>query len=236
MTYHLIKRAITHGIFYGFASYCLYKSLTVSVIAFLLSCILCFFDKGYARDIRNRDMVEKFEKLLEIMSSTCSVPRNFMHSFEESLRSYVSVYENDVMKKAIASALMKISANSSSEDILNSFAKDIDISEGYMFFENILLCEKKGGNISKTVRETASFIKEKIDIYYEIEVITAEKKTEQLIVSVMPFAVLALFMMSGTGYLDVMYTTDIGRIMMTAAGCLFMLSFYAAKKILEVKI
>jgi tight adherence protein B len=186
--------------------------------------------------MKSRDTVAQFEKLLEIMSSNCSVPRNFMHSFEESLRSYVSVYENDVMTKAIESALMKISANSSSEDILNSFAKNMDIKEGYMFFENILLCEKKGGNISKTVRETASFIKEKIDIYYEIEVITAEKKTEQLIVSVMPFAVLALFMMSGTGYLDVMYTTDTGRIIMTAAGLLFLLSFYAAKKILEVKI
>jgi Flp pilus assembly protein TadB len=81
-----------------------------------------------------------------------------------------------------------------------------------------------------------AFIKEKRSIEQEIEMITEEKRTERLIVSLCPFLILAVFNTMGTSYLDILYNGIIGRTIMTIAGILFFLSSYLAKRILEVRV
>ena len=130
----------------------------------------------------------------------------------------------------------KTMANMSTDSILQSFAEHLDIEEAYLFCDSIIICEKKGADLNRTIKETIAFIKEKRSIEQEIEVITEEQKTERFIVILCPLLILALFNTMGTGYLDIQYEGFLGRAIMTAAGILFLISSYLAKKILEVKV
>lgn len=236
MRYEFVKRAVTTGSSYAFAAYCLYLSIVLSLAVFATVTVIYLLDKKYMSMIISKRMSQSFERMLEILASYVAIPGNFLQAFSQTLIEYQRVYTKDELNPLAKRACSKASANLSTEQVLIPFAKEMDIEEGYLFCESIIICEKKGGDLNKTIKETIAFIKEKTTIEHEIELITAEKRTERIIVSICPFLILALFHSIGTGYLDVLYEGLIGRGIMTISGLLFFLSGYAAKKILEVKV
>jgi len=236
MRYEFIKHAITVGFAYGFAAYCLYLSQLVAISVFLIVMVICLLNKKQMDMLISKSMRDSFERFLEILASYVAIPGNFMHAFTKALAEHEKIYPKDILNCAAKKAYIKCSANIPSDKILTSFAKDINIQEGYLFCESLVICEKKGGDINRTIRETIAFIKEKTGIEHEIETITAEKRIERIIISICPFGILALLNSMGTGYLDVLYEGLLGRTIMTIAGVLFLISSYIAKKILEVRI
>lgn len=82
---------------------------------------------------------------------------------------------------------------------------------------------KMGGNLSAIVRSASAAISDKLDVEREIEASLAAKKYEQKIMSVMPCAIIVYMQLTSPGYLDVLYTTSLGMLVMT--GCL---AVYAA--------
>jgi len=236
MKFVFIRRAFVTGSVYAICIYYLYLSLFVSVIAGVLVTGICLCDKKYMKQIvckRNRD---SFERFLEILLSYTAIPSDFIHAFSKALVEFKRIYPKDNMIPLTDKIYAKTIANLSTDSIMESFSGYLDIEEAYLFCESVVICEKKGADMNRTIKETIAFIREKRSIEQEIEIITEEKKTERFIVSLCPFLILALFNNMGTGYLDILYSGILGRTIMTAAGILFLISSYLAKKILEVKI
>ncbi len=236
MRYELFRRALLIGLIYGICVYYLYLSLTVSVITAIIMITVCLCDKKYMKQMISRKNRESFERFLEILVSFTAIPSNFMHAFSQALKEFKRVYPRDELTVITDNIHSKTTANFQTEHILESFSQNLGIEEAYLFCDSIVICEKKGADFNKTIKETIAFIKEKRSIEQEIEVITEEKRTEKLIVSLCPFLILAVFNTMGTGYLDILYQGMLGRGIMTVAGILFFLCSFLAKKILEVRV
>lgn len=236
MRYEFIRRAIVTGLIYGVCVYFLYLSFPVSIITFLTAVIICLCDKKYMNKIiyiKNRD---SFERFLEILSSYTAIPSDFMHALSKALIEFQRIYPKDKMSLIAESIYSKAAVNFDTESIMKALSENLNIEEAYLFCDSIVICEKKGADLNKTIKEMIAFIKEKRSIEQEIEMITEEKRTERLIVSLCPFLILAVFNTMGTSYLDILYNGIIGRTIMTIAGILFFLSSYLAKRILEVRV
>ncbi|HQC68175.1 MAG TPA: hypothetical protein PLZ28_03660 [Clostridia bacterium] len=236
MRFEFIKRAVTTGLVYAICVYFLYLSLLVSAITGILVAGICLLDKKYMKETIQKRYRDGFLRFLEILLSYTAIPSDFLHAFSKALLEFKRIYQKDYMLTLVDNVYSKTVANMSTDSILQSFAEHLDIEEAYLFCDSIIICEKKGADLNRTIKETIAFIKEKRSIEQEIEVITEEKKTERFIVSLCPFLILALFNTMGTGYLDILYEGLLGRAIMTAAGILFLISSYLAKKILEVKV
>ncbi|MFA5341767.1 MAG: hypothetical protein WC332_08325 [Clostridia bacterium] len=236
MRYEFIRRALVIGFIYGVCAYLLYLSLIVSILTGVIIAAICLCDKKYMKQVISRRNRESFERFLEILVSYTAIPSNFMHAFSQSLTEFMRVYPKDELTGISDRIYSKTTANFQTEQILESFSQNLDIEEAYLFCDSIVICEKKGADFNRTIKESIAFIKEKRSIEQEIEVITEEKKTERLIVSLCPFLILAVFNAMGTGYLDILYKGILGRGIMTIAGILFFLCSFLAKKILEVKV
>lgn len=79
-------------------------------------------------------------------------------------------------------------------------------------------------------------ITEKIEVKREIGVLIAAKKFEQKIMNVIPIFMILYISLSSEGFLDVMYESLLGRVIMTICLTAYVFSFYLGKKIIEIEV
>ena len=77
------------------------------------------------------------------------------------------------------------------------------------------ICKTTGANLILALNRAASIIMDKITIEREIEELVIRKKKEGIVIFVMPTLVVLFLNMCAPDYIDPLYTTLQGRIVMT---------------------
>ncbi|MBN2851423.1 MAG: hypothetical protein JXQ23_01655, partial [Clostridia bacterium] len=98
------------------------------------------------------------------------------------------------------------------------------------------ICMSMGNNMAENILNTTTLIKNKIELEKTIEVMITEKKSEQMIVSIMPFLIIAIFLLTASDYIMMMYTSAAGKLVMSAAGLLFLIQKIISRKIVEIEV
>lgn len=105
----------------------------------------------------------------------------------------------------------------SEAEVLGTFARRCGIPEILEFTEVYLVCRSAGGDLNRVVSDAARVMMEKMNVEKEIRVLTAQKRLEGRMISVMPAVVLLFMKWTSPEYLEPLYTTLAGRVVMTAA-------------------
>ena len=122
------------------------------------------------------------------------------------------------------------------EKVLRDFAVRSGSEEIGNFASVFYTARKLGGNMSEVTMETADKIGERLDVEREIETSVAAKKYEQRIMSVMPGVILLYMQLTSPGFLDVLYTTVFGAVVMTACLLLYAVSLFWGRKIVDIRV
>ena len=85
------------------------------------------------------------------------------------------------------------------------------------------------------VRTVSDHISQSIRVEQEIDVALGEKKMEMKIMSLVPVGIIVYVNVTSPGFLDVMYTTVLGKIIMTASLFVYGLTIFIAGRIQEVE-
>ena len=126
--------------------------------------------------------------------------------------------------------------NDTIEDAINDFADRASIDDITNFANVFVTAKRTGGNIISIIRYTSNVISEKIEIQNEIEVLVSSKQFEHKILSLLVPSMIIYLQVGSPGYLDVMYTTLGGRILMTICLILFAVSYKIGKKITNIEV
>ena len=157
-----------------------------------------------------------------------------------------------------------ISENRESDiQIFLDFAKRSHCEDIDNFVQVYMTCRTMGGNLEKVIKSTTEIIVDKINIesegytdpvkiaddgFYrnqfridiniesEIRTLTAQKKFEGKIISMMPFAILLLLNLFSPDYLEPLYTTLTGRIVMTAALGGLVFAFFLTERLTAIEV
>ena len=130
-----------------------------------------------------------------------------------------------------------ISENRESDiQIFLDFAKRSHCEDIDNFVQVYMTCRTMGGNLEKVIKSTTEIIVDKINIESEIRTLTAQKKFEGKIISMMPFAVLLLLNLFSPDYLEPLYTTLTGRIVMTAALGGLVFAFFLTERLTAIEV
>lgn len=117
---------------------------------------------------------------------------------------------------------------------------DLAIRSTLEDFENFAAvfesAKRNGGNMELIIRRTARMIGDKIDVYREIETILAAKKTEQLIMTLMPCAIILYLHMTSPGLMDLLYGNLLGALIMTICLCIYVFAWWLGNRIIEIQV
>lgn len=210
-----------------FTGYVFYKSILISAIMAALSIAGIPYYRNMLVDKRKSQLRLQFKDMLYSVSSSLTAGRYLSEAIEESERPVSLIHGKlSVMSLEIRNMVRQMNdANSSDEAVLTDLSIRSDIKEIRDFTDVCLTCRKTGGDLSAVIYRSVALITQNIELQKEKETLMIQKKLESRILAAMPVIVTGFVNLTSEDYLEVMYTTFAGRIMMTAAFAGTVISF-----------
>lgn len=121
-------------------------------------------------------------------------------------------------------------------DAFADFAKRSGLEDIESFASIYATIEGKSSRADEIVRETQQIISDKMEIEMEIDTMMTAAKSEVNIMLFMPLVILGVIGYAGTGFMDALYTTAVGRLVATGGLIVFLISFAMARKFSDIEV
>lgn len=236
-----IRDRLREGIFGALigaaAAYTFYRSLILFLI--LVPGAFIFFPVMRRRSLREKcrwELRMQFKEAIWIMNGYLSAGISVENAFEMTVPELARLYGNDSM---IAEEFRKVvrgfKLNKPVEQLLNDFAVRSGIEDIQSFAEVFSIAKRNGGSLGSIIERTCRIIRDETEVAQEIRNMTAAKRYEQRIMNLLPFGIIIYINLSSGGFMDIMYETLTGRLVMTVCLMLTALSYYLSQRILDIR-
>lgn len=116
------------------------------------------------------------------------------------------------------------------------FSSELELEEAGDLAEVLRVSYRAGGSLPEIFRASGQLIRERMELEEELRLSLLRQQLEQKLLFLMPFAVLALLMWLSPSYIAPLYGTLIGRLVMTGALAIMIISYLWSKKLSDIKI
>lgn len=207
--------------------------------SFAAVCLMLPIGICFLRLLVKRKEKEKKQRLRnEFKDAILSVAANLRagyaveNAFRETLQEMKMLYGKETaIYRELYRIVQGLTNRISIETLMGEFANRTKLTEIQEFADIFAIAKRSGGNLTEIIDETAEIIGEKIETEKEIQVLTAAKRLEQNVMSLVPFGIILYVSVTSEGYFNVLYNTAAGRMVMTVC-----LGIYGAAYLLGVKI
>ncbi|QHI71069.1 type II secretion system F family protein [Aminipila terrae] len=211
------------------------------IVAVCMMALAIPFKKTYIKFKikQQKDLLRhQFRDLLYSLSSSVSSGRQMSEALIEGSKNLSYIYDEGepimVELKYMTTCIKE--SRITDEMILKDFAYRSGVEEIISFADVYSTCRATGADVGDMIAKAAEIIMDKMTIDREIKTITAQKKAEAKIITSMPMVIIVFLNFVSPGYLDSLYHTFAGHIIMTAALGTIIISYYIMNKILEVRL
>ena len=190
---------------------------------------------------KNNQEKERLKRLGELKSMMISFQSSLAAG--KSMESAISMARSDLVKmygekcKTVSALELvegKLALKFSLEQSLKEFAGDVGIREAEDFAIVISTIKRTGGNAVKVIKDTVDRIVSEIELREELATVVAAKRLELMIMVFMP-AVLSIFLrITNKGFLDPLYKSIPGIIIMTILMLSNIGADYLGRKIVDI--
>ena len=90
--------------------------------------------------------------------------------------------------------------------------------------------------MNKVIRQVARMLGDKIDVKKEIEATLAAKKSEQMVMSLMPVGIILYLKLTSPGFLDMLYGNLFGVAVMSVCLGIYGVAYWLGMKIVDIEV
>ena len=190
-----------------------------------------FLTKELAESRRKR-LTADFREALNLLSVSLKAGYSVENAFPETARELTMTLgrDNELTQEFLYIAA-QLRYQVPAEHLLEDFARRSGSEDIQNFSAVFSAAKRTGGSLPRIVNSAAETISGRIEVEREISASLAAKKMEQRILAVMPCGIILYMRIGSPGFLDVMYDSAAGLIIMGAA-----LAVYAAGVIWGMRI
>lgn len=220
----------------GTLGYLFYENMILALIVAIIGAFsLTPIRRKQIINKRNKKLLLQFKDALESLSTSIGAGNNVQDSFAFAEADMITQYSKDSM---IAKELNIINSgvhnNINVERMLMDFGDRSGLDDIKSFASVFETCYRKGGDTKEVIKNTHLIICEKIDITMEIQTLVSSKVSEQNMMLIMPVIFVLLFKMMGKEVINL--STPIGRVSTSISLCMFAVSYFIGRKILNIKV
>lgn len=211
----------------------------------MLSLILCPLALLYPR-IKTKELIKRrktelniqFKDMLYSLSSSMSAGKPIERAFKDVLKDLEILYPdpNTLIIKEVENIVKKIELNETVESALSDFAQRAHVNDIENFVDVLRTCKRSGGNIVEIIKNTSNIISDKIEIKHDIDSLLAERRLERKVLNIMPLAMVIFLSAVAGDYIEPVFTTVAGRIVMTISVGLIAAAYVISKKIMDINL
>lgn len=218
-------------------SYIFYRSIVFFVVLLPFS---FFYPKFITEKLikkRKQRLGGEFKEALLIMTSLLSAGYSLENTVKESINELKLLYvkptyiipEFEYMNHLI---FMNIPV----EKVFEDFGERSGVDDIKNFARVLKAGKRSGGGLVPIISHTASVISDKIRIKEEIYTMTSAKRYEQKIMNLFPIFIVLYIDSTSPGFFNLMYSTLIGRAVMTVCLIIYLFAYYLSGKLLDIEL
>lgn len=206
---------------------------------FLIPIGICFY-KSRKRQLENKEKIKKekqFKDMLISISDSLSTGYSMENAIRESYKDMVNAHGKKAeINKEIQIMLSQIKLNMPLEKVFMNFSERSQIEDAFVFSQILSVARKRGGRLTEIIKNITDTIVLKESVKEDIELSINEKKLEQRIMSCIPIFLVIFISASSPGFMDVMYETWMGKIVMTVCLIVYVIAYLWALKMTEIEV
>ena len=96
--------------------------------------------------------------------------------------------------------------------------------------------KRTGGDMNRVIQKVSRMLGDKIDVKKEIEATLAAKKSEQMIMSLMPVGIILYLQMTSPGFLSVLYGNPFGIAAMSICLVIYAAAYWLGRRIVDIEV
>ncbi|WP_242866737.1 type II secretion system F family protein [Abyssisolibacter fermentans] len=180
----------------------------------------------------------QFKEALYAVSSSLSAGKSVEMAFKDALKDLKVLYINPdtFILKELEYIIRRLELNETIENTLLDFKSRAHLEDVSNFVDVFVICKRTGGDLVDIIKTTSDTIADKIHIKQDIDVMLSQKKLEQKILGIMPIVLILLLSWSCPEYMNPVFNTFIGKVVITIAIALFVVSYFLAVKIINIEV
>ncbi len=187
---------------------------------------------------RHSELAIQFKDMLYSLSSSLSAGKSVETGLKESLQDLRIIYpdENAYIIQELSYIVRGIEMNETVESMFGQFSERAHNEDIENFVDIFRTCKRTGGDMVQVIKTTSQTIGEKIEIKQEINTMISGKKFEFKALMIMPVFLILLLSVSSADYMEPVFTTALGHIVMTIAIALFAVAYVVGNKIMTIEV
>jgi len=224
--------------FSAFVAKVFFSSLPFVLLSLPLGMIFWPVWKKHRVNKRKELFMTQYKDLLYYLSVSLSAGKSLESAFQDAAAALGTQYghgSSDLMNE-LNLINSRLRLREPIEGLILELAEKTNVEDVGSLADVIGITKRTGGNLVEVMQHSVRILREKIEIRREMETSWAAKKLEQRLLCVSP-VFLILIIRAGSGdFLDPLYSTMIGRLIMVTALALIIFGFLIGERLMKVKI
>lgn len=186
----------------------------------------------------NQHILSQFNQFLYSLSAALVAGKSVENAFYELEKDLCLLYpsETTFIIKEVRQINKRLSNGDSIEKAIIDFSKRTDSQDIKNFAVVFSTCKRTGGDLVDVIKKTANILNSKIETQQEIEILISRKKFEARLLSIAPVLIIGLISFTVSDYMQPLYETLVGRIIMSISLILLFVSNLLSKFIMNIKV
>lgn len=233
-----VAKYLTHSIFLCAAvDYLFYKSwwgmLAIPPVA-------CFYLKCKRKQLiheRKKKLNFQFKDALNSLSVAVQAGYSVENAISACARDLERLYvENEDILEEFHYIESQQRVSVPVEELFLDLGERSQVEDIENFASVFYTAKRTGGDMDKVIQKVARMLGDKIDVKKEIETTLAAKKSEQMIMSLMPAGIILYLQVSSPGFLSVLYGNPFGICAMTVCLGIYGVAYWLGRKIVDIEV
>lgn len=154
---------------------------------------------------------------------------------QESMKRVVEIMGNPISQE-FSQVLYQMQVGDSFESALTDLGERIPRPDVQMFVTSINILKETGGNLAETFQTIVMVIRERQKVQKKIEALTAQGLMQGIIVTMIPFILMAVFMVVDPTFIKPMFSTTLGLVLLFVMLALQIIGGVVIKKLVTIKV
>lgn len=210
-------------------------ALPFGFFSFIPALLLTYFipKKFFEREIkkRNRQFIDQFPEAIDMIVRSVKSG----HPLNTALRMIADNMEEPIAPE-FRQLVNEIAYGRPLVDALRRLAKRVDEQDVHFFVVVLAVQQETGGNLAEILKNLSSVIRGRKRLKQKIDAMTSEGKATLWVLGALPVLVFAAINFTSPQYMDPLYNTFVGNIILSIAIGLILMAIFIINKMIDIDI
>ncbi|MBN2356404.1 type II secretion system F family protein [candidate division KSB1 bacterium] len=184
----------------------------------------------FHRTRRLRAFIREFPDAIDMMTSALRAG----HAFPRAMQ-LVAEESPDPVGVEFRKTFEEYNLGMELRETLVSLTERVDSSDLRLFVTAVLLQKETGGNLTEILEKIGYTIRERFKLMGQLRTYTAQGRMSALVLGLLPIAFMLIISIMSPGYLEPLFTTKTGHLMLFVAVFMQIVGFIIIRKIVRIK-